>query len=111
LAADNRLPKNPQERRRWVAESSPRLAEAGLAFLELGRWGEALECLSAAGNSEGIKQLMEQAAETGDLFYWRQAAKALGLPEDEGAAAVVAQTARAAGKLAFASQADPADKQ
>lgn len=104
---DKRLPKSPQERRQWVADSSPNLAEAGLAFLELGRWGEALECLAAAGHTQGLESLMDQAAQAGDLFYWRMSAKALGREPDPAAQAAVARAARDAGKESFFSQAGP----
>ena len=107
---DKRLPRSPQERRQWVAESSPRLAEAGLAFLELGRWGEALECLSLAGHTQGLEDLMDRAAQAGDLFYWRMAAKALGREPDPAAQAALVQTARAAGKESFAAQGGPASE-
>ena len=43
-----------KERRDMLAHNSPDLGAAGRALAEAGRWGEALECLDAARDQEGM---------------------------------------------------------
>jgi hypothetical protein len=75
--AKDQLP-SAKDRRRLLAQKASGLGEAGGRFLKLGRWGEALECLAAAGHKAGIEDLAAQALEAGDLFTWRRALEALG---------------------------------
>lgn len=89
------------QRRKLLAESSPRLGEAGRAFLQAGRWGEALECLDEAGDSGAIEELLQAAVKDGDLFYARAAAKALGRELDQAQLTAVAEAAGRAGKAKF----------
>jgi hypothetical protein len=98
-----------QERRKLLAADSPRLGEVGLDFLELGRWGEALECLVAAGESSGLQRLRDLALAAGDYFYANAAARALGQELSTEQLAQIAQTARETGKDAFAAAAEADD--
>ncbi len=98
-----------QERRKLLAANSPRLAEVGLAFLELGRWGEALECLAAAQDTSGLEQLRDLALAAGDYFYTTAAARALGQELSDQQMAQIAQTARQGGKDTFAAAAEAND--
>lgn len=98
-----------QERRKLLAANSPRLGEVGLAFLELGRWGEALECLAAARETSGLERLRDLALDAGDYFYAKAAAHALGQELSDQQLAQIAQTARESGKDAFAAAAEAND--
>ncbi|CAO0824030.1 HEAT repeat domain-containing protein [Desulfarculales bacterium] len=75
--AKDQLP-SAKERRRLLAQKTSVLTEVGGRFLKKGRWGEALECLSAVGDAAGMQYLAGQALEAGDLFTWRRALEALG---------------------------------
>lgn len=98
-----------QQRRKLLAEGSPRLAEVGLAFLEAGRWGEALECLAAAGETSGLERLKREAGEVGDYFYAAAAARALGQELDTHQLDQIAQRAEETGKETFAAAASSAE--
>ena len=104
MAAGPRQP-GALKRRALLAESSPQLAEAGLAFLEDGRLGEALECLRAVDHQEGLRKLMEVALAGGDIFFWQQAAAFLGLEPTGQDLEQLEQNARQAGKINFAQRA------
>ena len=67
-----------KERRKLLADADPSLSAKGMALLKQGRWGEALQCLNAAGDTGGIDELAALAWEAGDLFFWQQAKEALG---------------------------------
>ena len=95
-----------RQRRALVTENSPKLAQAGKEYLAAGRWGEALECLSAAGEKESLIQLAQQAAEVGDIFYWQAALKAMGQKPSADEKDNLARVARESGKLAFAQKAE-----
>jgi len=77
----------------------------GLAFLREGRWGEALECLDASQNVEGLAKLAGDALAAGDWFFYRQAKRALNQSPDPGEAGQLAGRAESAGYGAFASAA------
>lgn len=94
-----------RERRRLLAERPAELGPAGRLFLDLGRWGEALECLEAAGDRAGIETLRQAALAAGDHFYWRRALAVLGQAPASAEVAAVAEAARAAGKDRFREQA------
>ena len=94
-----------QLRRRHLAESHPQLGPSGKAFLEEGRWGEAVECFSAAKDLEGAALLAAKALEAGDLFYYRQAQRILGREPAASDLAQLAENASSAGKAAFAASA------
>ncbi len=103
--ADSVLPP-PNQRRQMLSEASPRLSEVGRGFLEAGRWGEALECLSAAGDAEALMDLAGQAAEQGDFFYYLSAVRAAGAEPEPGTMEQLARTARQAGLERFAASAE-----
>lgn len=91
-----------KERRRLLEQKGGGLAQAGARFLAEGRWGEALECLAAAGDTAGLGDLAGQALDAGDLFTWRRALEALGRePDPEGLDQIQAR-AQELGKLTFA---------
>lgn len=92
----------PAERRKLLADASPRLGEVGLEFLEAGRWGEALECLDAAKDSQGLSRIKDMAVQAGDLFYAQAAAHALGEQLSEQELTTLAKQAKEAGKDVFA---------
>ena len=98
----------PAERRKLLADNSPRLGQVGMAFLEAGRWGEAIECLAAAGDEAGLARIREMAVEAGDLFFAQAAAKALGEELSGHETGALTRQAKQAGKDVFAAQAaDP----
>lgn len=97
---------SPTERRQMLAAESPRLAEVGRAFLEAGRWGEALECLAAAGQSEAIADLAALAVEAGDYFYYMGAKRTLGAEPEAKDLKALAEAARRAGLERFAAGAE-----
>lgn len=95
-----------KERRRLLAQKASSLADAGGQCLKQGRWGEALECLNAAGASASLQDLAAQALEAGDLFTWRRALEALGqTPSRQGLEQIKAK-AEALGKSTFARTAE-----
>lgn len=111
--ARDHLP-SAKERRRLLEQKAGGLAQAGAGFLAEGRWGEALECLAAAGDQAGLNELAGQALEAGDLFTWRRALEALGQePGPEGLGQLKAR-AQQLGKLSFAQAAqnilEPSDE-
>ncbi len=91
-----------KERRRLLAQKASGLGEAGGRFLKDGRWGEALECLAAAGDAAGIKDLAGQALEAGDLFTWRRALEALGEEPSRQELGQLKARAEELGKFTFA---------
>jgi hypothetical protein len=88
-----------KERRRVLAEGVAGLGQTGRELLAAGRWAEAQECLEAAQDSQGLRDLAAQAVEAGDFFAWRQACKALGQEPGGEDLARLAERAQAAGKL------------
>jgi len=102
--AKSQLP-DAKRRRRMLRENDPALAQAGRNLLEAGRWGEALECLEASADQEGLIELARAAQEAGDIFFWRQAQRLLGHRPGPAELEELAERAQAAGKLAFAQQA------
>lgn len=94
-----------KERRKLLAESPAGLGAAGRALLAAGRWGEALECLEAAGDREGIAELHQAALAAGDYFFWRRALSALGQAPTPAETEAVTRAAAAAGKDRFRAQA------
>ncbi|MFH1060982.1 MAG: hypothetical protein V1797_20145 [Pseudomonadota bacterium] len=98
-------PPTARERRKLLAEQPSGLGPTGRALLAQGRWGEALECLEAAGDREGIAELHRAALAAGDYFYWRRALSALGQAPTPAEAEAVAAAAAAAGKARFQEQA------
>ena len=94
-----------QERRKLLAAASPELGEAGRRYLEQGRWGEALECLEAAGDRQGLEQLRQAALDAGDYFFWRRALVLLDQAQESAALTRLADQARAGGKAVFQAQA------
>lgn len=100
----DRLP-SAQERRKLLAAASPELGAVGRRYLDQGRWGEALECLEAAGDREGLERLRQAALEAGDYFYWRRALALLGQPQDPAELTRLAEQAQAGGKAVFQAQA------
>lgn len=99
--ASNQIPSSV-ERRRMCQEGSADLASASQAYLEAGRWGEALECIAAAGDMENAALLAAQALEAGDLFYYTQAQKVMGREPAESDLAELKGNAARYGKQAFA---------
>ncbi|MBI5522769.1 MAG: hypothetical protein HY910_09085 [Desulfarculus sp.] len=91
-----------KERRRLLAQKAGTLAQAGAGFLREGRWGEALECLAAAGDRAGLDELAGQALEAGDLFTWRRVLEALGREPDPQGLAQLKAKAQELGKQGFA---------
>jgi Ribonuclease G/E len=94
-----------KQRRDMLAQDSPELGAASRAYAQAGRWGEALECLDAAEDREGLAQAAAEAAENGDLFIYRRAKQLLGedlAPRD---LARLAEAAESAGKLSHATSA------
>ena len=61
-----------------MATGYSELGQVGRAYLDAGRWGEALECLEAAKDRQGVEKLAAKALEAGDLFVWRQCSNILG---------------------------------
>lgn len=102
--ASDRMP-SAQERRKLLASASPELGAVGRRYLDQGRWGEALECLEAAGDQAGLERLRQAALEAGDYFYWRRAVALLGQTQDPAELTRLADQARAAGKAVFQAQA------
>ncbi len=102
--ARDRLP-SAAERRKLLSVTSPELGATGRRYLEQGRWGEALECLEAAGDREGLEQTRQAALEAGDYFFWRRALTLLGQPLDPAELTRLADQAQTAGKAVFQVQA------
>ncbi|MFZ5586733.1 MAG: hypothetical protein ACOZHQ_12470 [Thermodesulfobacteriota bacterium] len=98
-------PPSARERRRLLAESPAGLGPTGRLFLDQRRWGEALECLEAAGDREGLEKLRQAALAAGDYFYWRRALAALGQAPAPAEVQALAEAAAAAGKDRFREQA------
>ena len=93
------------ERRKLLAAGSPELAALGRRFLEQGRWGEALECLEATGDRQGLEALRQATLAAGDYFFWRRALTLLDQPQAPGELTRLADQARTAGKAVFLAQA------
>ncbi|MFH1033442.1 MAG: hypothetical protein V1806_02960 [Pseudomonadota bacterium] len=112
--ARDQLP-SAKERRRLLAQKAPSLAETGGRFLKEGRWGEALECLSAAGATDQLRDLAGQALDAGDLFTWRRVLEALGQEPSAQELGQLKARAEELGKHTFARAAqvilEPADEQ
>ncbi len=104
MAKRGELP-TAKKRREMLAQGSPELGPAGRALAQAGRWGEALECLSAAEDREGLAQAAAAAAEAGDLFLYRRAKQLLGEEPEPRDLARLAERAEAAGKLSHATAA------
>jgi hypothetical protein len=104
-----------KERRRLLAQNASSLAEAGGLFLRQGRWGEALECLNAAGDTAALKDLAGQALAAGDLFTWRRTLEALGQEPSPSDLGQLKSRAEELGKFTFARAAqailEPSDEQ
>ena len=100
MAQNDTLP-GAAQRREMLARGSAQLGPAGKAFLTAGRWGEALECLTAANEKDALADLAEQAKKAGDLFYWKGALKALGQKAPEKDAEDIIAKAAEAGKPSF----------
>ncbi len=94
-----------KERRGLLAQDSPELGASGKAFAQAGRWGEALECLEAVDDREGLAAAAAEAAESGDLFLYRRAKQLLGDDLEPRDLARLAEVAEAAGKLSHATAA------
>ncbi len=94
-----------KERREMLAQDSPDLGEAGRALAQAGRWGEALECLEAAGDREGLAGAAAEAASTGDFFLYRRAKQLLKEDLEPRDLARLAEAAEEAGKLSHATAA------
>lgn len=94
-----------KERREMLVQDSPNLGAAGQAFAQAGRWGEALECLGAGGDREGLAQAASEAADSGDLFLYRRAKQLLGEDLEPRDLARLAEAAEKAGKLSHATAA------
>jgi hypothetical protein len=94
-----------KERREMLAQDSPNLSEAGRALARAGRYGEALECLEAAGDQNGLAKVASAAAENGDLFLYRRAKQLLGDDLEPRDLASLAEAAEMAGKLSHATAA------
>ena len=104
MAQGENLP-GAAKRRELLAQGSSELGAAGRALLAAGRWGEALECLTAAGDAQALGELAVKAEEAGDYFFWKGALKALGrkAPDEDGGK--ILQKAAEIGKPSFAQQA------
>jgi hypothetical protein len=94
-----------KERRDMLAHNSPDLGAAGRALAEAGRWGEALECLDAARDQEGMAAATTAAVKSGDLFLYRRAKQLLGQELEPRDLAGLAEAAEMAGKLSHATAA------
>lgn len=99
--ASSKLP-DAAQRRAMLSEQSPKLAQAGKDYLAAGRWGEALDCLTAAGEQEALGELARLAAERGDLFYYLGAMRALDQDPELAVVAEIAQNASQRGLDNFA---------
>ena len=76
------------------------------AFIEAGMVMDAMRFLAAAGESEKVAEMAENAVEEGDLFLYLQALRELGrepLPDE---LHKLARSAEARGMLSFAEQAE-----
>jgi hypothetical protein len=94
-----------KERREMLAKNSSDLGAAGRALAQAGRWGEAMECLEAVGDKEGLAQVASAAAESGDLFLYRRAKQLLSQDLEPRDLANLAEAAESAGKLSHATAA------
>ncbi|KMY67923.1 hypothetical protein AAU61_08720 [Desulfocarbo indianensis] len=94
-----------RERREMLAQNAAGLGAAGRALAEAGRWGEALECLEAAEDREGLAQAADAAVEAGDYFIYRRARQLMSGEPEPRQLARLAEMAEAAGKLSHASAA------
>jgi NTP pyrophosphatase (non-canonical NTP hydrolase) len=94
------------ERRRMCQDGSAGLKSAGQAYLDTGRWGEALECFEALKDLDGAAMLASLAIEAGDVFYYKQAKRLLGQEASINDLKQLAQKAVEMGKNAFASTAE-----
>lgn len=91
-----------RERRRMLAESSPRLPEVAREYLSQGRQAEALECLEVAPDNGLAEEIVAGAVSAGDFLLWRRAISLLGRPAQPGELERLAQAAQDQGKSAFA---------
>ena len=105
MAKQDALP-GGAKRREMLARGSAELGPEGKAFLAMGRWGEALECLSAAGEKEALSELAQKAREAGDYFFWKGALRALGQKAPDHEAEEILRKAAESGKPSFAQQAN-----
>lgn len=101
---------NAQQRRKQLQDGAADLGQTGAAFFEAGRWGEALECLAAAGDGDGLVRLAGFAIESGDYWLYSQAMARAGKPPDPADLESIQKNAKKLGKGAFAMAAEAALK-
>lgn len=95
-----------QQRRKMLGDSSAQLGQAGLDYFEAGRLGEALECLRAVRDTEGLSRIAQAALENGDFWAYGQAVQAAGLQPDPAQVEKLISRAKELGKDAFARAAE-----
>ncbi len=100
-----------RQRRKLMAENSPRLGEVARAYLEAGRLGEALECLESSRDAGLLKELAAKAREEGDFWAFRQAHRLLGEEMPAGELEELARRAQSLGKEAYARAAGQAGQE
>lgn len=95
-------------RRHWIeGELSPeRCKEVAEAYLEEGRRAEAVAFLAKGGLSAELEALRDDAVAAGDAFLLRATAAALDQEPGAERWAALAENARAAGKEAYAHDAE-----
>ena len=81
------------------------LVRHGNTFFEMELYNDAIDFFEKAGYEEGLKKIKELAIESGDLFLYRRCCRALNTGEEKGEMKELAENAKEAGKLMFASQA------
>ncbi len=81
------------------------LVEYGESFFELELYNDAVDFFEKANYEEGLKEIKKLAIESGDLFLYRRCCKALKTKENTSELRELAEKAKEAGKLMFASQA------
>ena len=86
--------------------ASTELGGAGRAFLDAGRWGEALECLAAAQDQQGLEKLAAEALQAGDFFVWRHSLKLLDQDLNPDKIKDIQLRAETLGKISFARAAE-----
>ncbi len=86
------------------SEDSPpeRFVAIGGEFFSLGLLTDALEFYALGGYEEGLREVLAEAVDQGDLFVYRLAKKALGEAADEEELTRLAQNGVKAGKLVYA---------
>ncbi|RLB04477.1 MAG: hypothetical protein DRG83_04640 [Deltaproteobacteria bacterium] len=81
------------------------LIEYGSGFFEMELYNDAIDFFEKANYEDGLKSIKDLAIDAGDLFLYNRCCKALNIKEDKNELIKLAENAKEAGKLTFASQA------